>query len=63
MSADAVEWLRAELAKRTGPWQGVDGKGNPVQKEPLCTGIVLMPRQAAEILAVIDGATNETEEA
>jgi len=53
--ADVVEWLANEVAKRKGPWMGVDGKGTPQQKEQLYTPIIIMPQQAAELLARAQG--------
>lgn len=49
-----VEWLRAEVDKRLGPWQGVDRKGNPEMKEQLYTCITLLPSQAMELLAILE---------
>ena len=51
---EAAEYLRRELEKRLGPWQGVDGKGNPQMKPQLHSLITLMPLQAQALLDLIE---------
>lgn len=58
-----VGWLAMEIAKRQGPWEGVDRKGNPETKEQLFTAIVVMPNQAAELLALAELGEQHTPEA
>lgn len=63
MAEEVVEWLRAEVAKRMGPWVGTDGKGNPQQMAPLCTPLVIMPNPATRLLYLAELGEQHTPEA
>lgn len=61
--SEAIKYLRAEIAKRKGTWQGVDFKGNPMQRQQLYTAIVIMPTMAEELLALAELGLEHTPEA
>lgn len=61
--SEVVEWLKAEIDKRQGPWMGKDFKGELIQRKQLFTAIVVMPSVAMEILALAELGAEHTAEA
>lgn len=60
---ESLDWLRAEIAKRQGPWPGKNFKGDPMERAQLFTPITLMPSVAMEILALAELGAEHTPEA